>query len=340
MENIYAPLHSNQKLVIYEMLKRGIDVEIIDYDREIVMAHYKGHDELLYDRDSSITPYSLSVLAGDKAFTKKMLERNGVSVPIGIDFYANEREKFYKAFDVLSSPVVIKPIHGSHGDDVYTDIRSISEVDDALDAILAHSSPYSKVLIEEYFKAREFRVFITTRGDYAILERDPAHIYGNGIDNIKKLIDDENYRRMHPRVNSLCEIVIDKEAEKYLNRKNISLYDIPKKDEKVYLRDNSNIAKGGVSIDRTDEVHPTVLEIGKRVLSSFPGIPYLGIDFMTEDISKEQNDDTYRIIEINTVPGVDMHYRPALGKSRNISKYIVDLIYPETRSEAYELKLK
>ena len=25
-----------------------------------------------------------------------------------------------------------------------------------------------------------------------------------------------------------------------------------------------------------------------------------------------------------------MHYRPAIGKSRNVAKYIVDMIYPET----------
>ena len=26
-----------------------------------------------------------------------------------------------------------------------------------------------------------------------------------------------------------------------------------------------------------------------------------------------------------------MHFRPAIGKSRNIAKYIVDMIYPETK---------
>lgn len=39
---------------------------------------------------------------------------------------------------------------------------------------------------------------------------------------------------------------------------------------------------------------------------------------MTEDISKKQDKDSYRIIEINTVPGVHMHYAPAIGK---IKKY-------------------
>ena len=57
MENIYKDLHSNQKIFIYEMLKRGINVEIIDVEREIIKSSYNGHDELICDRDSSIMPY-------------------------------------------------------------------------------------------------------------------------------------------------------------------------------------------------------------------------------------------------------------------------------------------
>ena len=31
-----------------------------------------------------------------------------------------------------------------------------------------------------------------------------------------------------------------------------------------------------------------------------------------------------------------MHFRPAIGKSRNIAKYIVDLLYPETKIKEVE----
>ena len=84
-------------------------------------------------------------------------------------------------------------------------------------------------------------------------------------------------------------------------------------------------------MDYTDRVHPSVIDIGMKVLEAFPGLPYVGIDYMTNSIEQEQNDDSYRIIEINTVPGVHMHFRPAIGKSQNIAKYMVDLIFPETK---------
>ena len=52
---------------------------------------------------------------------------------------------------------------------------------------------------------------------------------------------------------------------------------------------------------------------------------------MTKDISQEQSFNDYRIIEVNTVPGVDMHFRPGIGEPRNIAKYMVNLIFPETK---------
>ena len=330
MKSLYKNLHSNQKIFIYEMLKRGITVEIIDAEKEIIKTSYNGHDELICDRDSSIMPYCVSILAGDKYFTKKTLMKQGIRVPLGETFLAEEQEYIKKAFKIINSPVVIKPVFGSHGFDVYTDLRTEEEIENALNSIINHRGECTKIIIEEYYKANEYRVFITKQGDYAVLLRDPAHIYGDGKNTIEDLIKKENYERMHPRTNALCEILVDNELIKYLKKSGLTLKSIPKKGEKVYLRPNSNVATGGTCIDYTDKVHPSVIEIALKVLKAFPGLPYVGVDFMTNSIDKQQTEDSYRIIEINTVPGIHMHYKPAKGKSRNIAKYIVDMIYPET----------
>lgn len=332
MENIYKNLHSNQKILIYEMLKRGISVEVLDESLELIRASYDGHDELIYDRDSSIMPYNVSILAGDKGITKHILQNNGISVPMGEVFNITDSDYILKAFNVFECPVVLKPIFGSHGYDVYTNITSENDLLNAMDKITQSRGSQTKVLIEEYFNAEEYRVFVTKNGDYAVLHRDPAHIYGDGIHNIKELIAIENYRRMNPRTNALCEILVDEEMYKYIKANGISIDTIPTLGEKVYLRPNSNVAMGGICEDYTDRVHPSVIDICMRVLDAFPGLPYVGIDFMTNSIEELQNNDSYRIIEINTVPGVHMHFRPAIGKSQNIAKYMVDMIFPETKT--------
>lgn len=336
MENIYKNLHSNQKILIYEMLRRGIKVDVLDEGLELIKASYQGHDELIYDRDSSIMPYNVSILAGDKGITKEILFNAGISVPTGAVFSANYKSDILKAFEILNHPVVLKPVFGSHGYDVYTDLRTKEDVIEALAKIIRSKGEKAKVLIEEYFASKEFRVFITKNRDYAVLLRDPAHVYGDGKKTIKELIAEENYYRMHPRTNALCEILVDEEMLRFMNKNGISMNTIPKLGKKVYLRPNSNVAMGGLCVDYTDKVHESVIDIGMRVLEAFPGLPYVGIDFMTNSIDKKQNMGTYRIIEINTVPGVHMHFRPAIGKSQNIAKYMVDLIYPETKERSEE----
>ena len=339
MQNIYKNLHSNQKILIYEMLKRGISVEVLDEKLELIKASYNGHDELIYDRDSSIMPYNVSILAGDKGITKKILQDNGISVPIGETFNSNKIDYILEAFKILDCPVVIKPVFGSHGYDVYANLKTEKEVIDSIRKIIKNKGN-TTILIEEYFKAKEYRVFITKNKDYAVLHRDPAHIFGNGINTIKELIEIENYKRMHPRKNALCEILVDEELYNYINKNGLNMNTIPKNGEKVYLRENSNVAMGGVCEDYTDIVHPSVIDIGMKVLSSFPGLPYVGIDFMTNSIDQKQNDESYRIIEINTIPGIHMHFRPAIGKPQNIAKYIVDLIYPETKEKSEKDEIK
>ena len=331
--NRFQHLHSNQKIVIYEMLKRGIKIDIIDENLELVRAQFANHTELLYDRDSSITPYHVSVLAGDKGITKRILSMNNISVPIGEVFLASNYDYILKAFEKFNGPVVIKPVHGSHGFDVYVNLNSLEEIANAIIQIIEHHGIQTEILIEEYYPAKEYRVFVTRNRDYAVLQRDPAHIFGDGIHTIEQLIEIENYRRMHPRTNALCEILVNTEMNHFLKQQDITLKDIPPKGSKVYLRPNSNVAMGGICIDYTDKVHPSVIDIGMKVLECFPGLPYVGIDYMTNNIEELQNSETYRIIEVNTVPGVHMHLRPAIGKPQNIAKYIVDMIFPETKEE-------
>ena len=121
-----------------------------------------------------------------------------------------------------------------------------------------------------------------------------------------------------------------------MNKNNISMKDIPNKDEKIYLRHNSNVAKGGLCIDYTDKIHPSVIENCKKILETFSGLSYVGIDYMSKDIVAEQTSDMYNIVEVNTVPGIHMHMKPSEGTPRNVAKYMVDMIFPETREQVNE----
>lgn len=330
-EEQYGSLHRNQKWLVKELVRRGISVTILDSEAGIIRASYKGHDELILDRDSSIMPYAVAVLAGNKMITKTYLKAHGVSVPIGCAFNVTEVDFIIEAFKSFNNGVVIKPTFGSYGNDVYADLRTEEEVIKALNQIKEHRGN-TEILIEAYFDAPEYRVFVTKNGRYAVLNREPAYVIGNGKNTIKELINIENDKRKDITKTAMCTLLIDEESLRFMKNHNITFDYIPDENEKIRLRYNSNVATGGVSIDYTDMAHPSVITNCLKVFGSFPGLPYAGIDYMSKDITKEQRDSDYRIIEVNTNPGANMHMLPGYGEARNISEPIADMIFPETKN--------
>ena len=327
-------LHTNQRLLVKEMQSRGINVDIIYREIELIKAEYGKHIEWILDRDSSITPYSVSIICGDKYITKKILEQNQISVPIGEKFLPNEWELSILYSKKIGFPVVVKPVFGSHGDNIYMDIENETELKEIIQNVFVNKlkKPF---IVEEQFDGKEYRVFLTKEGKYAVLHREPAHVIGDGEHSILELIKIENKKR-EERTNCLCPISVDEITECYMKKNNISMEDIPKENQKVYLRHNSNVAKGGLCIDFTDKIHSSVIENCKKILDIFSGLSYVGIDYMSKDITANQTADMYNIVEINTVPGIHMHMRPSEGKSRNVAKYMVDMIFPETKEQRKE----
>lgn len=327
-------LHTNQRLLINEMQSRGINVDIIYKEIELIKAEYGKHIEWILDRDSSITPYSVSIICGDKYITKRILEQNKISVPIGEKFLPNEWELSVLYARKIGFPVVIKPVFGSHGDNIYMDVNSETELKEIVKNVFANSLKTS-FIVEKQFDGKEYRVFLTKEGKYAVLHREPAHVIGDGKNSIFQLIQKENEKRKE-RVNCLCPIAVDEITEIYMKKNNISMKDIPAKNKKVYLRHNSNVAKGGLCIDYTDKVHSSVIDNCKKILETFSGLSYVGIDYMSKNIEVEQTEDMYNIVEVNTVPGIHMHMKPSEGKPRNVAKYMVDMIFPETKEQENE----
>jgi cyanophycin synthetase len=323
-------LRANQRFLAIELMSRGIDVSVFDWTNEVLEARCEGRHELFLDIDNSNMPYAASMISGSKPLTKNLLKRAGISVPVGQHFAISDKDAI-KAFvlNFLTFPVVIKPSVGNQGLGVHTGLESLEEISYALQCI-EETHGKIEVLVEEQFHAAEYRIFITRAGDCAILHRDPAHVIGDGIHTIQELAVSESERRLNPRVNCLCEIKLDYEAERYLRKQGLTVQSIPSHGEKIYVRGSSNVMMGGVPEDYTDRVHPSAVSLAWKALLAIPGLPYAGIDFMSTDITTVQTSSSYRILEINSVPGIGIHMSPGRGKPRNVAAMLVDLIFPES----------
>lgn len=328
-----SKLHTNQRLLIDALLKCGAQVRSLDAFEELIEVSYNGKKDFLLDRFSSKAPYHVVKMSADKHFAKNILKENNINVPEGNVFTGNTVFDAIKYAEDLY-PLVLKPNWGSHGDNVHVNIRSEEELKECIKLFIDATNFNEPFILEKFHNWKEYRLFITEKGGFAVIHREWASVLGNGVDSLSKLIEIENeYRIQLKKIEptSLCPIVIDNEVYKSLHNQEITsgLDFVPSKYERVFLRHESNLAKGGIAIDMTDDVHPSVKNLALKALSCFPGLPVAGLDLLCEDPTKPINDRNYVIIEINSNPGLAMHTYPTKGKPRDVAQLLLEVMFPD-----------
>lgn len=336
-KNIFNGINSlSTVLLIKEALKRKIKVSHINnYQKEMTFLElfYKGHFEYIVAQSSSMTSYAAYYAEKNKMLTKSLLSKAKINVAKGELFYKNKISEAHKFIKEIGCPVVIKPFDGDHGNLVFIGLKNEKGCDEAIKKIIKKSK---YVLVEKEFKGKEFRFITTVSKVLAVTYRDPANVVGNGIHTIKELIKVKNNSPMRGNGNEkpLVKIKIDNTTKQNLIEQNIKLNYIPIKGEKIYLRKESNISTGGDSIDVTDIVHPELKKIAVRSVKAIPGLAYAGVDLMSnKDISKKPTKSSYIIVELNSSPGIYPQHFPYQGKSRNVAKEIIDILFPETKGK-------
>ncbi len=325
MELNIDSLDYNYGLLIKALLRRGVDLKCIG-DTPMILADFSGQNELLFDSTFSKTDYTSAWIASDKFYSKKFLEFAGIPTPVGGVFREIDVKKICEYAAKVGYPVVLKPLTSSHGFLVFPHIDSSYELEKAINFFRKSCQKDEVVLVEKYFSGQEYRLFVTRKGFFAVVNRIPANVTGDGLLSIKELIERENFRRMNPRANCLCTIKIDDVLSSYLEKQSKSLNFVPKKDENVQLRLSSNVAMGGNCFDVTDLAHDSVKQLAFDILYKLPGLKYVGVDLLCEDISKSLDSQKYSVCELNCVPGLSLHTVPERGFSRDSPGALVDII--------------
>ncbi len=325
-------LHTNQRLLVAELLSRGAEVLPVDYEREVMEVRYDGRKEYLIDRTSARAAHVPAVLASDKHLTKKILSEAGIRVPQGGIFGVDEMAAAVSMAESIGYPVVFKPNFGSHGKFVRSDIRNEKDIRRAALSFFDQSHESERFIIERHIPGAEHRVFMTANGDYAVLRREPAHVIGDGESDIEALARIETEKRAEVKRkqgSALCPVAYDTDVEDYLHERGIRTDYIPQTGEKIYLRRISNVALGGTTRDMTLAAHSSVVDIASRALACFEGLGVIGIDLVTPDITQDQRMLNHAVIEVNANPGLSMHAMPAEGEAQPVARYVADVMFPD-----------
>ncbi|AIS53582.1 cyanophycin synthetase CphA [Thermoanaerobacter kivui] len=307
-----------------EAIKAGIPVTRVG-NGSILRLGYGKYQKMIEGTISQNTSCIAVDIASDKILTKQILKDHGFPVPEG-DVAYNEEEAIAIA-EEIGYPVAIKPYDGNQGKGVHLNITIKEEVTIAY----RNARNYSDlVIVEKNIKGRHYRVLVVGEKVVAVAERFPAHVIGDGIHTIQELVEIENKNPLRGKGHEkpLTKITIDAISKMTLKRQGFELEDIPKKGQKVFLRESANLSTGGIAIDRTEDIHPYNIEIAIRAAKAI-GLDIAGIDITMEDIRKPLTKENGAIIEINASPGIRMHHYPSKGKPRNVAAAIIDMLFPK-----------
>ncbi|HEY1061820.1 MAG TPA: cyanophycin synthetase [Daejeonella sp.] len=267
-------------------------------------------------------------LAGNKDETKRILQEQAIPVAKGLTISTDEDLEI--ALDKIGFPLVFKPLNGNHGKGATINVKTREEAV----AAFAYAQKYShRVIVERFITGHDFRVLVIDNRMVAAAQRVPAHIIGDGINTVNKLIDIENAdpRRGYGHENVLTEIGIDRDTLDLLDKKGYTLDTIPEKSEIVYLKSTANLSTGGTSIDVTDLVHPQNVFMCERIARVI-GLDICGIDIMANNLTELLTENGGVVLEVNAAPGFRMHLAPSEGLPRNVAAPVIDMLYPPGKS--------
>ncbi|MDV2583321.1 ATP-grasp domain-containing protein [Alkalibacillus haloalkaliphilus] len=264
----------------------------------------------------------------DKFRTKSYLKESGVPTPQGTVFTLNEDIVNKVSSLGVTYPLVLKPVDGSKGKDVYTDIGSEEELVELVQKIRNDQGAERKFIIEEYFKGEDYRLYVVGDQVVGACYRIPPTVIGDGHSTIDELIKYKNNERKKVKpYYSTRLITVNKELINFIKKGNLSLESVPEKDEKVQLRNVNNVSIGGEPVDVTTELSNDVKQIAVNALKALPDMSHGGVDLILDknDSNKAQ------VIEINSTAILGMHLFPIHGDPRDIPSAIIDFYFPETK---------
>ena len=316
----YENFEATTQIVIAEILKRDLPLEIVDPENNLIAVKYNGKEYVIHEGTISDANTLISFwISNDKWMTKSFLLRKGLNVAKGVLLNKNyEMHELGK----LNFPMVVKPFNTDHGIAVSTNLQNQQQVLDAIDKAFQYSN---KVVVEEYFEGREYRFLVIDDKVRAIAYRVPANVIGDSKSSIYELVKDKNKIRGNDYTHPLLKIVVDDEVIRHLKDQKLTLGSKPEKGQQVFLRKNSNLSTGGDSVDVTDEIPEFYKRIAENATKA-AGLKISGVDIIIKDIAEEPNESNHIVVELNAPAMLSMHDYPYIGKNRSVAKYVLDCI--------------
>ena len=219
-------------------------------------------------------------------------------IKINIENLSKKSKKNSELFNIkeisnyLNEPLVVKPVAGLKGKDVYTDVTF-----DELYKIISNLMKSKKalrnkyVIIEEQVLGfNEARVLLTRDfKDITVLKRLPITVIGDGISTVEQLAKNAPKKT---KVNNYKIVIDDRIVDRYR---------IPSKNEIVLVNNKRNISQGADGYYITD-IHPDNKKLFFDIAKDL-NVNFTGLDIFYIDLSISHKELPIILLEANACPG-------------------------------------
>lgn len=282
------------RLVYDELLLQSSYVRIIDIKSSLLEYHDKlGEPHYIFSTCSDKSSATGMLIARNKNRTATIAAELGIPIPV-----STICPDVDTAYDFLASVgnVVIKPLDNKGGVGVSTNIRTKTSLKKAF--AYARSQSQS-VIAQEHLTGDDVRLLVIGGEFASAVIRKPAEVTGDGMSTILQLINIENStsNRGNTDITSLMEIDLDA-AKRYLGS---HLQTIPSAGETVQVIGPANVSLGGSLVEASHLV-TNKMKRDAELITRKLGLGICGVDMIWD-----QQQNTYGLIEINAVPGIDIH---------------------------------
>jgi GNAT-family acetyltransferase (TIGR03103 family) len=305
--NIYA------RIIVDEARRRGIGVEVEDAEAGYFTLTLGGRAVTCRESLSELTTAVAMSRCDDKRVTRRLLAKAGLKLPAQID--ADDHAGVAALLETHGS-VVVKPARGEQGHGVSVDLRSMDEVERAIEFARRFCE---QVLVEQMAEGMDLRVIVIDNKVVAAATRRPAEIKGDGEHTVRELIQKQSRRRARATQGE-SRIPEDGETTRAVGLAGFGMDDVLPAGDVLAVRKTANLHTGGTIHDVTDRLHPRLVEASIRAAQAL-SIPVVGLDLLVQDVTGPE----YVIIEANERPGLANH------EPQPTAERFVDLLFPQTR---------
>ncbi|WP_260955294.1 N-acetylglutaminylglutamine synthetase [Pseudomonas citri] len=311
-----APFNPYARIIVEEAHRRGIEVQVDDAEGGLFTLVHGSRRIRCRESLSDLTSAISMTLCQDKSLTHKVLKNTGLKLPAQ-QLAGNADDNL--AFLDEHERVVVKPLDGEQGQGVAVDLRTIEEVQNAIETARQFDS---RVLLESFHEGLDLRVLVIGYEVVAAAIRRPAEVIGDGQHRIGALIEAQS-RRRQAATGGESKIPMDAETQRTLSAAGYDFDSVLPAGEHLFVRRTANLHTGGILEDVTGILHPALADAAVRAARALD-IPMVGLDLLVPAADQPE----YVFIEANERAGLANH------DPQPTAERFVDLLFPHSQAVA------